>query len=124
MSIRRRNLIHSMLLVMPLALSTHAWPQGAAGGIGAQPGVMTPPGTPGPTIPGPATPAPGLPGNTTLPPSPATPGSPSIAPANRLPGSPNTVGAPATCNCPPGTAAAQAATANQLPGTAATPCVC
>lgn len=123
MNSRRKNLIRSILLVTPLVLSTHALPQGTAGGIGAQPGVITPPGTPGPTIPGPATPAPGIPGNTTLP-SAVSPGSPSVAPASRLPGSPNTVGAPAICNCPPATAAAQSATANQLPGTAAKPCVC
>ena len=71
MKIHIRNSITRMALIAPLALGAHAFAQGTAGSMGAQPGTgtgLTGIGTPQPGMPGPTTPAPGTPGSVTSPP--------------------------------------------------------
>src|SRR5882672_8229407 len=94
MKTRTRNLITRMALIVPLALGAHAFAQGTAGSVGAQPGTgtgLTGIGTPQPGMPGPANPAPGTPGSATSPLTTA-PGTSPISPPNRLPTAPNTAG--------------------------------
>ena len=110
-----RNLIARMALIAPLALSAHAFAQGTAGSVGAQPGAgtgLTGIGTPPPGMPGPTNPAPGSPGSATSPLTTA-PGASAISPANRLPTPPNTAGTGAPCTCPSPTLP------KDLPGSAA-----
>jgi hypothetical protein len=114
MKTRTRNLITRMALIVPLAVGAHAFAQGTAGSVGAQPGAgtgLTGIGTPQPGMPGPTNPAPGTPGTATSPPTTA-PGTSTVAPANRLPTPPNTAGNGATCTCP------SAAMPDNVPGAA------
>ena len=116
MKTHTRNLITRMALIVPLALSAHAFAQGTAASVGAQPGTgtgMTGIGTPQPGMPGPTIPAPGTPGSATSPLTTA-PGTSAIPPTNRLPAAPNTAGTGAPCTCP------SAALPSDLPGSAGT----
>jgi hypothetical protein len=113
MKTRTRNLITGMALIVPLALGAHAFAQGTAGSVGAQPGTgLTGIGTPQPGTPGPTNPAPGTPGSATSPPA-MVPGTSTVAPASRLPTPPTAAGTGAPCTCP------SAAVPNGVPGSAA-----
>lgn len=113
MKTRTRNLITRIALIVLLAVGAHAFAQGTAGSVGAQPGTgLSGIGTPQPGMPGPTNPAPGTPGSATSPLT-TVPGTSTIAPTNRLPGAPNTAGTGAPCTCP------SAAVPNGVPGSAA-----